>query len=123
MASDEFVAGDPRGRYNTSSSARRKRRFSSGVPYVTLLQSEMPLHTHQQFGSIDDAQFQSPQPDRELAGSSPGFLYQSNSSSQLSTMAPTAIGIAGSSLPHNNMQPSLALLFIIALQGIFPARG
>ena len=34
-----------------------------------------------------------------------------------------AIGTAGSNTPHNNLQPYLAITFIIALQGIFPARN
>lgn len=38
-------------------------------------------------------------------------------------MAPTSIGAAGGGRPHNNLQPLLAVNFIIALQGIFPARG
>ena len=38
-------------------------------------------------------------------------------------MSPAAIGVAGGSLPHNNMPPFLTLTFIIALQGVFPARG
>lgn len=38
-------------------------------------------------------------------------------------MNPLAIGPTGGSQPHNNMQPYLGLTFIIALQGVFPARG
>jgi len=38
-------------------------------------------------------------------------------------MAPTALNITGSSLPHNNMMQYLVLNFVIAMQGIFPARG
>jgi microcystin-dependent protein len=38
-------------------------------------------------------------------------------------MSPQAIGVVGSSFPHNNYQPLLVLTFIIAQQGIFPARG
>jgi microcystin-dependent protein len=34
-----------------------------------------------------------------------------------------AIGTAGANQPHNNMQPYLALNFIIALQGIYPSRS
>jgi microcystin-dependent protein len=30
---------------------------------------------------------------------------------------------AGSTFPHNNMQPYLTLLYIIAMQGVFPSRG
>ena len=37
-------------------------------------------------------------------------------------MAPQALSTAGSTAPHNNMQPYLTLNFIIALQGIFPPR-
>ena len=33
------------------------------------------------------------------------------------------LAMAGSSLPHNNVQPYLALNFCIALQGIYPARS
>jgi microcystin-dependent protein len=32
------------------------------------------------------------------------------------------MSITGGNLPHNNMPPYLALSFIIALQGVFPAR-
>jgi microcystin-dependent protein len=94
-----------------------------GEQFVTLLQSEMPLHTHQMFGSIDDGQFPAPAADRELANSNPGFSYQSNSSSSLTTMNPQELTISGGSLPHNNMSPALVLNFVIAMQGIFPPRG
>src|SRR5215211_7054203 len=46
---------------------------AAGAETVTLLQSEMPVHTHQASASIDDAQFQAPAQDRELATSNPGF--------------------------------------------------
>lgn len=94
-----------------------------GSQAITLLQTEMPAHTHNLQGSIDDAQFQAPQPDRMLATSNPGFAYQTNTSSNLVNMAPQELTVAGGSLPHNNMQPALVLNFVIALQGIFPARG
>lgn len=38
-------------------------------------------------------------------------------------MAPGLVVTAGGSQPHNNMQPSLALNFIIAIRGIYPNRG
>ena len=37
-------------------------------------------------------------------------------------MAGATVAIAGSSFPHNNMQPYLTLNFCIAMQGIFPQR-
>ncbi len=38
-------------------------------------------------------------------------------------LQPGTIGTGGGSQPHDNMQPYLALLFCIALQGIFPSRN
>jgi microcystin-dependent protein len=38
-------------------------------------------------------------------------------------MAPSAIGPGGSGQPHENMQPSTVVNFIIALQGVFPSRN
>jgi microcystin-dependent protein len=95
----------------------------SGVTNVTLLNTEIPVHTHNLLGSIDDAQFQAPQSDRALATSNPGFAYQNNTTQNLVNMAFQELTIAGSSLPHNNLQPSLVVNFIIAMQGIFPPRG
>ncbi len=37
-------------------------------------------------------------------------------------MSPSALGAAGGSLPHNNLQPYLAVNFVIATMGIFPVR-
>jgi microcystin-dependent protein len=33
------------------------------------------------------------------------------------------IGAVGGSQPHNNLMPYVAVSFIIAMQGIFPARN
>jgi microcystin-dependent protein len=95
----------------------------AGEPSVTLLQSEIPVHSHTMQGSIDDADLRIPSPARVLAKSSGGFAYSTNTTQLASTLAPQTLSIAGGSLPHNNMQPYLVLTFIVALQGIFPARG
>jgi microcystin-dependent protein len=39
----------------------------------------------------------------------------------LVAMAPSAIQPQGNSMPHSNMAPSLAMSFIIAVEGIFPS--
>ncbi len=59
-------------------------------------------------------------PDASWALSQGGGIYQDSQNTQLSFQA---LSLAGGSLPHNNMQPYLALNFCIALQGIFPARS
>jgi microcystin-dependent protein len=37
-------------------------------------------------------------------------------------MSPTALSPSGATQPHNNMQPFLALNFIICMDGEFPQR-
>lgn len=39
------------------------------------------------------------------------------------TMSPAAVGLTGGAQPHNNLPPYVTLLFVIALNGIFPPRG
>ncbi len=96
---------------------------AGGTAAITLLQSEMPAHGHGAQGTIDDGQFQAPAADRALAVSNPGFAYQTNTSQNLTQMNPQTLGLAGSSAPHNNLQPYLVLNFIIAMQGVYPPRS
>ncbi|HEX8003635.1 MAG TPA: tail fiber protein [Mycobacteriales bacterium] len=93
-----------------------------GSQTVTLLQSEIPVHTHLVNASNQPAQLNAPGPDRILARSAGGSAYQSNTSANLVTMDPNSLSVAGASFPHNNMMPFLGMTFIIALQGVFPAR-
>jgi len=95
----------------------------SGVDSITLLVSEIPLHTHSiATHNIDFADTQNPSVDAILAKSNQGSAYQTTVNAGLTTLAPQALAPAGGSLPHNNMQPYLTLNFCIALQGIFPQR-
>jgi microcystin-dependent protein len=94
----------------------------SGVETITLLQSEIPVHTHALVAdALDPADLTGPTPNRVLAQSSGVFAYQP-SNANLGLMAFQALPPAGGGLPHNNMQPYLTLNFCIALQGIFPQR-
>jgi microcystin-dependent protein len=95
----------------------------SGVESVTLLQTEIPVHTHSMRAhNGDQADAQNPSPNTSIAQSANGFAYQSNSSANLTSLAVQTLPPAGGGLPHNNMQPYLTLNFCIALQGIFPQR-
>lgn len=94
----------------------------SGVESITLLQSEIPVHTHSVMASTEDGEARIPTANRVLGRSLGGFAYQSDVSTNRVTMSPQAIAPAGGSLPHNNMQPYLTLTFCIALQGVFPQR-
>lgn len=92
---------------------------TGGSESVTLLESEIPSHSHTLRATADAADSSVPAPTAALAASSGGTLYQSAPDS---TLAATALAPAGGSLPHNNMQPYLTLNFCIALQGVFPQR-
>jgi microcystin-dependent protein len=95
---------------------------SNGSENVTLLISEIPSHTHSLLATTSPASGRDPT-NSPLARSRNGLAYQSNVNQSVVAMAPQAVGVAGGSLPHNNMQPYLGLNFIIALQGIFPPRN
>jgi microcystin-dependent protein len=91
-----------------------------GEPYVTLLSTEMPQHTHAVQAVADVADLQAPAANRSLAKSAAGFAYDPAAPNAL--LAPQTILPAGGSQPHNNYMPTLTLTFIIALQGIYPPR-
>ena len=95
---------------------------AGGEPTVTLLTSEMPIHTHTMRGNFNTADVNDPSPARSLARAGTGFLYQSDAANNLVNMSFNTLGVAGSSFPHNNMQPFLTVMFIIAMQGVFPPR-
>lgn len=93
----------------------------AGSDSVTLLESEIPVHTH--------ALVASTQPGEDafaigesLARSVGAALYQP-SNAKLVTMSQNAVAAAGGSQPHNNLQPYLTLSFCIALQGVYPPRS
>jgi len=93
----------------------------SGSESVTLLTTEIPVHTHGLRASSDPGDLFAPSPTASLAGSTGATAYQP-SNANLVQMAPQALPPAGGGLPHNNMQPYLTLNFCIAMQGIFPQR-
>lgn len=97
---------------------------TGGEQTVTLLNTEMPMHTHalQAFagrGSNTNA----PGPEVTLSSSQGNFVYDSATPNPFVHMDPGMLPPAGGSLPHNNLQPCLTLNFCIALQGIYPARS
>ena len=89
-----------------------------GSETVTLLESEMPAHTHALRGVEDDASFLGP---ANMFLASGNQMY-TTAVANTTNLAPQALAPAGGSLPHNNMMPYLTLNFCIALQGVFPAR-
>jgi microcystin-dependent protein len=92
-----------------------------GSESVTLLVSEMPVHTHTVNGLSALSTTTTPTTGTALGRSVNGNAY-ADAAAGFQTFAPEALPPAGGSLPHNNLQPYLTLNHIIALQGVFPAR-
>lgn len=96
---------------------------ADGEAQVTLLETEMPSHSHtpqtQPAGSVlsPDGAVWTP---TSKIGKKAAPKYYSNTPSV--PMNPLAIGNTGGTQPHNNMQPYTELNFIIALQGVFPEK-
>jgi microcystin-dependent protein len=97
---------------------------TAGEQTVTLLQTEMPSHSHTAQGSTGSNQT-TPVNNAWASGAKlgGGNLYFPSTPASNVQMNPFATSIAGGNLPHNNMPPFLGLTFIIALQGVFPARS
>jgi microcystin-dependent protein len=93
-----------------------------GTQSVTLLVSEMPIHTHSMNANGSPATITVPSADSSLARSGGGSFYKQTPFGAVTQLAPQALPPAGGSLPHNNLQPYLTLNYIIALQGVFPPR-
>lgn len=94
-----------------------------GSETVTLLQSEIPVHSHGLMGNTTTGTKSVPT-GNSLARTSGATPYlPSNPAPQLAAMAPQALTPTGGGQPHNNLMPYLTLNFCIALQGVFPPRS
>lgn len=90
----------------------------AGTETVTLTTAQLPAHRHPFVGSGSAAQTPN---GNVLASPSGDPLYTSNTPD--STLGGGSTVAAGSSSPHNNLMPYLALTYIIAVQGIYPSRS
>jgi microcystin-dependent protein len=96
---------------------------TGGEPNVTLLQSEMPMHTHTVNAYDGSGEVTTPNGAfwaSAMIGRVGTNMYSNAAPNQV--MNPMSTTITGGSQPHNNMPPYLTVTFIIALQGIFPQR-
>jgi len=104
-----------------------------GETTVTLLQTEIPAHTHvvNALSANGTATVSSGNMLATAAASGGGgkipatfsaTFYSSNTAKATTALSPFALSISGGGQPHNNMMPYLGLNFCIALQGVFPPR-
>lgn len=95
-----------------------------GVTSVNLNTDQMASHNHTAAASGGNGD--SPSPGGAIWSAAgvgrnpPPPAYQSAANT---TMSANTLGLSGGNQPHNNMQPYLAVSFIIAMQGAFPQRN
>jgi len=96
-----------------------------GETGVTIDQNTLASHTHQLSGRAVNADTATPTSATALARPEPALnAFYKATATNVVNMSPSAVSITGGApFPHNNMQPYLAITFIIALVGIFPARN
>jgi microcystin-dependent protein len=96
----------------------RTRGEVGGEPTHTLVQNEMPEHTHRFQCETQGASQTSP------VGGVPsvpnGLLYAPMGAGGMA--APLMLAFDGAPGPHENMQPYIALQWVIATQGTYPQR-
>jgi microcystin-dependent protein len=95
-----------------------------GSETVSLLESEIPAHSHAVSASTNAADEEGT---KQPLGAMPGAQQGSNqlyaAFANPVSFSGQALAPAGGDQPHNNLQPFLTCYFCIALQGVFPPRG
>lgn len=104
-----------------------------GSPNVTLLQSQMPSHTHQVTGGFAATTSMTPAPaansliSRVASGNTNYWSMTTagtpaDSQPPDTVMGPGTVSTTGTGVAHSNMQPFLAVNFCICLYGEYPIR-
>lgn len=94
-----------------------------GVEHVSLTEAQIPSHNHAAHPVMEgkDGEMFAPGANTTLAKN--GDVKTFADPKSLVSFSPKATTAIGGNQPHNNIQPYLALNFIIALQGLFPSRS
>lgn len=91
---------------------------TGGAEEITLTVNQIPAHTHLMLATSSGANTSNPA-NAILGTSSQVSMYFAGTAN--TNMNANAIAATGGSQPHSNIQPCLAISFIISLFGIFPS--
>ncbi len=93
----------------------------SGTETETVTTNQMPAHSHTP--QVAAADVTSPVGAYFASSSRATVNLYGTSNTGLTSLNAAAIESAGSTQPHDNLQPFLAINFVIALFGIFPSQN
>jgi microcystin-dependent protein len=111
-----FALPDLRGRCAVHEGSGFTLGQAGGTESVTITEQTMPQHIHFLQGANKNGNL--PVPTSNLLGN---FNNGYRAATNMTPLLAGTVTNTGGSQPHNNMAPSLALNFCIALQGIFPS--
>ncbi|MFC4306966.1 phage tail protein [Cohnella boryungensis] len=120
-----FALPDLRGRLPIHISHPYPLGASGGTETVTLLTSQLPVHTHLPLASTlpnTDATAKD-SPEGAFWGNTKGITNYLENPTLNAAMNSAAVSSVGGNMAHENLMPYMVISFIISTQGIFPSAG
>ncbi|NPU63995.1 phage tail protein [Bradyrhizobium sp. 83012] len=127
-----FALPDLRGRAilgSTGSAGQYPAGMMSGSETVTLTPPQLPSHNHLLSARTDTGSGRGASPLNNLFATNtlptdnPGLIFTVAGAGEVPLAPDTNVGSSGGGQAHNNMQPYLAISYVIALNGVYPSRN
>jgi microcystin-dependent protein len=130
--SSTFALPDLRGRVpvNYGSGTGNNPAYELGQQFgaesVTLTDATMPSHSHSMSVTSAAATTMTPDTTMTLGAVNPNYLYAPKpavTNGAVFLLNPGTLAPEGNSAAHENRQPSMAMYYIICVQGFYPSRS
>jgi microcystin-dependent protein len=96
---------------------------AGGEEQHTLVEAEMPAHSHALTSSTATGTAVTPGQTLHLATASAGELYAPTANAGTYAVMAPCVATAGNSVGHDNMMPTVVANYCICYAGIFPSSG
>ena len=101
---------------------------AAGVETVTLTTQQIPSHNHPVQVSTQPGNASAPAANVTLSTEAEGVagrapVYAAYTAANNTNLAAQTVALSGGNQPHSNIQPVLAITFIISLYGIYPQQS
>lgn len=94
-----------------------------GYNAITLVEQQIPAHTHAVYTVKSPSESNIPNSNEYLGAGQSGTKIYTEVIENLTPMAPSTLQPAGGTQPHTNIQPTLYVNFCMALDGLYPSRN